>query len=489
MSEYGVRLIMNYFSKIPRRMYRFWRDVPIRYKLATVLGILLGFMWIIVFLNVVHLQSLTRESGRIMGQYEEITDFINAFSAENICMDAYVRPSHTKENERTYFEAAEITDQCLTRLQPDLKTDLHDDYMLKRAIVNAMTRYRQDRASFIAAEEYQEKIRSFLLLQRQAVYINQYSLDLLHSRMEAGEKSWSRIEADNRHKIRIIFGNMILATILTVLGLILLIRTILQPLLSLSAAADEISAGNYSHPPLEETGNDEIGRTARSFNFMQTQIKETILAMEREAEMEKENARIQKALQESRYAELQSQIDPHFLFNTLNAIAALAHEENAPITEDLIERLAKIFRYSLESYEKQVTLGQELQYLGDYMELMDARYAGRISMVIEPFDENLNNRVIPKFILQTIAENSIIHGFRDITGGGEILVTISEDENHRLRIVMSDNGCGFDSANPPKKEGHHSVGLDNIRERLKYLGGTMEIESAIGAGTQVRIII
>ena len=54
---------------------------------------------------------------------------------------------------------------------------------------------------------------------------------------------------------------------------------------------------------------------------------------------------------------------------------------------------------------------------------------------------------------------------------------------------MSDNGCGFDSANPPKKEGHHSVGLDNIRERLKYLGGTMEIESAIGAGTQVRIII
>ena len=482
---------MKHYKEISRKLYRFWSDVPIRHKLTVVLGVLLGFMWVIVFLNVIQLQRLTRESEEIMGQYEEITNFINAFSAENIYMDAYMRPSHTEADERTYFESTDTTDRCLTQLSPDIRQDLHEEYMLKRAIKNAMIRYRQDRSAFIALTDYQEKIRSFLLLQRQGIYINQYSLELLQSRMEAGEQHWDRTAADNQRKIRLIFGNMLLATVITILCLLLLIRTILNPLRNVSTAADAISSGNYSHPPLTESGNDEIGRTARSFNYMQTQIKKTILAMEREAEMEKENARIQKALQESRYAELQSQIDPHFLFNTLNAIAALAHEENAPITEDLIDRLAKIFRYSLESYEKQVTLGQELQYLGDYMELMDARYAGRITLVIEPFDERLKERVIPKFILQTIAENSIIHGFRDISEGGEILLHISADADDRLRIVMSDNGCGFDQtqSNVSETKEHHSVGLDNIRERLGYLGGTMEIQSAVGQGTRVSIII
>ena len=471
------------------RFFKFWRDIPIFRKMMLILGTLMGLMWIIVFFNVYQLGTLANKSTGIMQQYNGITGFINAITKEDGCLEAYVRPSHTREEEDAYLEATRATDRCLEALKPDLRGDAHPEYMLKQAINNAMAHYRQDQAAFMASADYNERIRLYVLLRRQTVYLNRYGLELLQFRMRAGEQSWERIAASNRSNTRVIFALMIVATCVTALCLYLLVRTMLRPLRELGAAADAISGGNYDTPPLDDASGDEIGRTARSFNIMQSRVKETIRAMEREAEIEKENARMQEALQESRYAELQSQIDPHFLFNTLNAIAAMASEEGAPITENLIERMAKIFRYSLESHEKQVTLGQELQYLADYMELMDARFAGRISMDIEPFDPALKDRAVPKFTLQTIAENSIIHGFHDITEGGEIDVRIYEDAARRLVIEMSDNGCGFDVSALPAAGEHRSVGLNNIRERLQYLGGRMDIESEIGRGTRITMTI
>ncbi len=471
------------------RFFQFWRDVPFFRKMMIILGTLMGLMWIIVFYNMFQLGTLANKSTRIMRQYNEITGFINAISREDSCMEAYVRPSHTSEDEIAYVEAASTTDERLKALLPNLGSDARQEYMLKQAITNAMTHYRQDRNALLDSPDYYERVRLFVLLQRQNIYLNRYGLELLQFRMREGERSWDRITATNRTNTRVTVALMVAATCVTVFCLYLLIRTMLRPLLELGAAADAISGGNYDTPPLDDGSADEIGRVARSFNIMQSRVKETIRAMEREAEIEKENARMQEAMQESRYAELQSQIDPHFLFNTLNAIAAMANEEEAPITENLIERMAKIFRYSLESHEKRVTLGQELQYLADYMELMDARFAGRISMSIEPFDPTLNERAVPKFMLQTIAENSIIHGFQDITEGGEIDVSIREDEQGALVIEMSDNGCGFDVSALDGEKAHRSVGLNNIRERLQYLGGRMDIESQIGRGTRITMTI
>ena len=471
------------------RFFRFWRDIPIFRKMMIILGTLMGLMWIIVIFNVIQLSTLANKSTGIMQQYNEITGFINAITREDSCLEAYVRPSHTLEDENAYLDSVRATDASLAALQPSLKSDRRQEYMLKRAITNAMVHYRQDQAALVESQDYYERIRLYVLLQRQNVYLNRYGLELLQFRMREGERSWESITVSNRGNTRVIMGLMVAATCVTVFCLYLLIQTMLRPLQALGAAADAISGGDYDSPPLNDASADEIGRMAHSFNIMQSRVKQTIRAMEREAEIEKENARMQEAMQESRYAELQSQIDPHFLFNTLNAIAAMANEEDAPITENLIERMAKIFRYSLESHEKRVTLGQELQYLADYMELMDARFAGRISMDIQPFDPALNDRAVPKFMLQTIAENSIIHGFQDITVGGEIDVRIFEDDRGRLVIEMADNGCGFDVSTLEEPGEHRSVGLNNIRERLQYLGGRMDIESVIGQGTRITMTI
>lgn len=288
---------------------------------------------------------------------------------------------------------------------------------------------------------------------------------------------------------------MLAVSLLLILVLTVFARSILHPLTELSSAAAEIGAGRYDAPPLAVRGRDELGTTAQTFNLMQSEIRRTIHALERQSEMEKhlrqtqmQAAQMQQALQEGRFAQLQSQINPHFLFNTLSAIAALAREEGAPLSEDLILRLSNFFRYSLESDEKTVTLGREIQLLRDYMELQETRYGERIQMEIRSEDPALEACRVPKFILQPLVENSILHGLRERTAGGQIRVRVRRS---RLGVVITvtDNGCGFDTRRPVSGGKHHSVGLENIAERMRLSGGRLDVFSIPGVGTTARILV
>ena len=175
---------------------------------------------------------------------------------------------------------------------------------------------------------------------------------------------------------------------------------------------------------------------------------------------------MQRALQEGRFAHLQSQINPHFLFNTLSTIAALSREEGAPLSEDLIIRLSNFFRYSLESDEKMVSLGREIELLQDYIELQETRYSGRIHTEIR-IEPGLERVTVPKFILQPLVENSMLHGLKECISDGEIRVR-ARRVGADVVITVTDNGCGFDTRHPHTGNGkRRSVGMANIAERME----------------------
>ena len=339
-------------------------------------------------------------------------------------------------------------------------------------------------------------IRRYLSLKSQAAYIDGYTRELLNSCMERGGEQWQEIETANNLNSRRFSGFLVGATVLMIVILLILTRSVLRPLEDLGGAADHISAGRYDAPPLEARGNDELGRAARSFNLMQTEIRRTIHALEKQAEMEKsllekevEAAQMQHKLQEGRFAQLQSQINPHFLFNTLSTIAALAREEGAPLSEDLVLRLSSFFRYSLESDEKVVPLGREIQLLRDYMELQETRYGDRITMEVRS-DPALEDVPVPKFILQPLVENAILHGLRQCTEGGCIRVRSRRDRTGNIVITVTDNGCGFDTSRLGAADGERrSVGLKNIAERMEYSGGRLDVCSVPGVGTCARITV
>ena len=479
-----------------KKLLQKWRDVSIKTKSSILVGIMIASMWALVAYEMMQFRDFSRKSDVIMNDYIEITGFMDAFSEENVWLEAYIRPA--LDVDRNYRLAGEETDRRMELLRPDLAADRREEYVLKRAICNAMEHYRETQVVFLNTGRSGDAfIQRYLSLKSQAAYIDGYTRELLNSCMERGGEQWQEIETASNLNSRRFSGFLVGATVLMIVILLILTRSVLRPLEDLGGAADHISAGRYDAPPLEVRGNDELGRAARSFNLMQTEIRRTIHALEKQAEMEKsllekevEAAQMQHKLQEGRFAQLQSQINPHFLFNTLSTIAALAREEGAPLSEDLVLRLSSFFRYSLESDEKVVPLGREIQLLRDYMELQETRYGDRITMEVRS-DPVLEDVPVPKFILQPLVENAILHGLRQCTEGGCIRVRSRRDRTGNIVITVTDNGCGFDTSRlGAAADGERrSVGLKNIAERMEYSGGRLDVCSVPGVGTCARITV
>lgn len=471
-----------------------WRNISIRAKSFLLMGVILISMWVLVLMVILQLYGFSRESNIIMNDYIDITGFLDSFSAENVALEAWLRPTAAETAYAEYLRAIQETDIQLQQLRPNLAEDQREEYVLKRAIMNAMEHYRRSQTVLLEIEDQDELIPQYLSMKAQSAYIDGYARELLHWRIVQGGVQWEEIEVANMRSIQRFAALLTIITFMMVIMLFVLSYSVLRPLAELGHAADLIGIGQYDSPPLEVRSNDEIGCVARSFNLMQAEIRRTIQALEKQSEMEKhllekevEAEQMQRRLQEGRFAQLQSQINPHFLFNTLNTIAALAREEGAPLSENLITRLSRFFRYSLESDEKLVPLGREIRLLRDYMELQETRYGERIAMEVIS-DPALENVTVPKFILQPLVENAILHGLRECADGGHIRVRTRQGRRG-VTITVTDNGCGFDTRHPPAGEGRRSVGLDNIRERMELSGGRLDVFSVPGLGTTARIII
>lgn len=170
----------------------------------------------------------------------------------------------------------------------------------------------------------------------------------------------------------------------------------------------------------------------------------------------------------ARLTALNAQLRPHFLFNTLNAIAELLHTD--PVRADrLLLSLAVLLRRSFVAGERQeVPLSEELRFVEEYLAILGARLDDRLRVVIEVPDE-LREAMVPSFLLQPLVENAIRHGIERVPSGGRLLIRASREGADRLRIEVHDDGVGLHSALPPRRGS--GLGLPTTRERLRHLYG------------------
>ncbi len=472
-----------------------WRCLSIIKKALLILLTTIGSMWILIFVIEMRLISFGDVSSEIMSDYIYVTDYLNKFADENMLLDIYIRPSRTSADLDVYSEAIGCTDVELEKMLYSEKNKTISEKAMLNSIGNAMETYRQNQKKMISAKNEDERIKYYVILKRQAVYLDSYARNLLHDRMTAGEARWEKENTINTHHRQMVYIMMMAVTVLTLVMLVLFFRTFLRPLKDLGEAAENVAAGEYDLEPLPVRSEDEIGRTMQSFNIMVSEVRSHIRMIEDEADAKKalleakiEKVQMQHALNESRFGQLQSQINPHFLFNALTTIAAVADEEQAKDAEELIMRLAKFFRYSLEQDDQYVTIGREIDFLNNYMKIQKARFGERIEFVTDIFDQDCLFVHIPKFLLQPIVENSIVHGLKDVESGGLIRLSVKK-MNNDIVVKVKDNGCGFDPDHMDKNQTHKSVGLDNIKERLVYAGCSLKIDSVINKGTEVTIII
>jgi hypothetical protein len=179
----------------------------------------------------------------------------------------------------------------------------------------------------------------------------------------------------------------------------------------------------------------------------------------------------------ARLAALQAQLNPHFLFNTLNAIASLIPVD-AELAESTVERLAGVLQYAIACGTRgEVTLGEELDAVRDYLDIERARFGPGLLSTIDVSPE-LNARVLPPMLLQPLVENAVLHGLSGRQGSGRVQV-VGRDQDGALVLTVSDDGVGPGGS---RRRGNQT-GLHNLRERLALTyGGSARFEVRTRAG-------
>lgn len=274
------------------------------------------------------------------------------------------------------------------------------------------------------------------------------------------------------------FG-MLIAVILT----ILLSKRITRPIAMLTNAALRLQEGDFS-VNCEMDSRDEVGIFSKTFQAMIIKIEGLILQVSEE----------QKKKREFELALIQSQIKPHFLYNTLDLIYIFSESEMSGEAAKVTKSLADFYRTSLSSGKEVVTIGEEIQNVQNYLYIQRERYYDIMDYEIT-CDPMITEYKIMKLLLQPLVENAIYHGLRPKGEKGKIEVTGKQKENE-IVLTVKDSGVGMSEEEIQKMmevqedDRKEHFGMRNVRQRLKLYYGTgasMEIYSKMGAGTEIVI--
>lgn len=260
-------------------------------------------------------------------------------------------------------------------------------------------------------------------------------------------------------------------------------KTVIRPIQQMYNEMDRVRKGDMSIA-LPYASDDEIGQLSRQFERMVQELKNLIATRYEQ----------QILLKEAELKNLESQINPHFLYNTLDTIRWIALKNKDVEVCGQIEALSDLFRHVLNKGEEMTTLGEELQYLDDYLLLQKARYGEKIDIRLD-VDPTLLNARMPKLLIQPLVENAIYHGIEHKVGNGLIELKACR-EGDSLLIIVQDNGMGTQEEEVIQqirgKRSSKMFALHNIDERIKLRYGEAFGErfySQPGKGTRVELRI
>lgn len=228
--------------------------------------------------------------------------------------------------------------------------------------------------------------------------------------------------------------------------------------------------------------NDEIGVLQKHFNYMVSHIKR-LIREKYQGEIDKKNAELKA---------LQAQINPHFLYNTLDMVNWLSYKYNAQDISSIIENLAKFFKISLSNGRDIIPVKDEITHVRIYLDIQNKRFGDSITVIFD-ISQEIEKLAVVKLILQPIVENAILHGIQEREDKTGVIRITGRLENNIVKLVVEDNGVGMD-AEKVKDLLHNSksrgYGVKNVNERIKLYfgeGNGLFYESTSGKGTKVTI--
>lgn len=327
-------------------------------------------------------------------------------------------------------------------------------------------------------------------------YINTYIYSLNNEQFKSNTENYNELAQIFRMFESISIGVMFVVIIFNVCIIIKMVGTLISPLKALSKSADEVANGNFDIDLLEVQSEDEIGVVTKAFNQMvisiRLYIKRIRHSMDVERALKEKELMMEAHLKDAQLKYLQAQINPHFLFNTLNAGAQLAMLEGADRTYQYVQNMAEFFRYNVKKGDEIVTIREEIELVDNYIYILNVRFSGDIHYE-KKVDKSLLQIQMPSMILQPIVENCVNHGIREMAGEGRISLSVYRLDDLAC-ISIRDNGVGMSQETIEKvisgtyreeelAAGSNGIGMDNVIGRLKLFTESEDVMSIISEGT------
>jgi len=487
-------------------MNRLFKNNSIQTKLLLLFAVSLGAIFLVnfyIYLNI----------GQMVGGIEEIysgnvslNEMTESISTIQESMTDYLKTKNTDSLE-SYYKYAQIFSNQISSLND--KPSNNEMLQMERDIKNLSETYLTVTDETVTAKRGRnaEKILSgYDEASSLYEYINTYIYSLNNEMFKDSLGNYRILLGSLNYSE--IFSLSVIASI-AILSLVLVIivtHSITAPLRDLANMANQVSAGNLDVELLQVKADDEVGVVTRAFNQMLDSIRKYINQIreniEKESAMKEKELKMTAHLKDAQLKYLQAQINPHFLFNTLNAGAQLAMMEGAERTNQYVQNMADFFRYNVKKNNEDVTLSEELTLIDNYIYIINVRFAGDIQFEKE-IDESLTGIHIPSMTLQPIVENSVNYGVRNIDWDGIIKIKLFR-EGQNACISIEDNGVGIPQEKIEKilsselnasdvSGDSNGVGLANVISRLELFynhGDIFSIESpGENLGTKVTIRI
>lgn len=481
-----------------------WLTISIKKKIGIFAAMVILIMALSATFSICIMNFSLGGFNTILNDNSRCHDFQEALDLEIESFADYIRDA-TPDTRDQYVLSCVRTERCLRSLPFDYARIGTERYARTWSILNGYETYQAYRDE-LAETQVRESdfVERLYWVYKMQEYLQTYARRLVQVTLKEGNDSY-------QEKVPVFYNMpyLILAISAVFMGFVMFLTKILSnalvsPAVLLAQCARKIAKNDFTGEDPSVENRDEMGELVRAFNKMKRSTKgyiDTLKENHRMSELlhreEIERVEMEKQLSGARLELLKSQINPHFLFNTLNMIACMAKLEEAVTTERMISSMSSLFRYNLKTSEQIVTLARELKVVQDYMYIQQMRFGSRILYSCD-LKVDAEQAMIPAFTLQPVVENAMVHGLSKKEQGGRVHVRIWE-QGKRLVISVADTGLGMSEerlaevteAMKERRTSRIGIGLGNIYKRIHmmYKQGEFRIASIEGRGTVIQMFI
>lgn len=483
------------------RLLTLWYQMTLKKKLYVIIGSVGMIMGASIFINLKVVYIFVDGARVIMDDNLACYKFQDSMENERELF-ARLLSNNTPENQSAYQLACQETKNYLNDLPYDYEKIGESRFGVTWNIINGYETYEKQREKVVSmssgdANYIKELYKTYNMQKYLELYANRLTKIVL---MAGNDYYQVQISALQQMPYLLV---VISLTAFVVLVIILRFFTgsIVKTMMQLATVSEKIERNDFSSPDVRWDGSDEIGHLVSAFNKMKSSTENYVIATEEKRQVEEklyrhelERAELEKRFSMAQLQLIKSQLNPHFLFNTLNMMTRMAQMEEAPVTEEMLVAVGNLLRYSLRTSNAFEPLEQELKVVRDYMYIQQMRFKDRLQWDIT-CDSTLYREEVPVFLLQPLVENAVIHGISEKEMGGSIHIKI-EKSGENLWISVADTGKGMEpeklaairNAMETKGTGL-GIGLGNIYRRISayYEYGKVTINSSENTGTVVEI--